>query len=428
MKKAPESLPRAPGIYLFKKDDGTILYIGKAKSLKNRISSYFAKQESDWKIASLMAEQTIIDYILTNTETEALLLEAQLIQEHKPKYNVLLKDGQPYLYILFTKDQLPIIKLVRNKKEKGSYFGPFLEKIPARRTYDYLLRTFQLRICNKKIQNGCLDFHLGTCAGTCSENFDRDGYLFRLELARDLLKNKSASFKKKLEAKITEYSHMLEFEKAKHLREYLENIDQIFNTLHVRFSESKFQRDIFRTTVPYAHLANNYDTTAEELKKQLSLKKAPNTIDCFDISHFQSKQLVGSSVRFNRGLPEQKSFRHFNIKTLAQQNDYAALQEIVLRRYKTSNDLPDLILIDGGKGQLNAIQSIMPQLKMKTNASEIPECISLAKKEETIFSNTIPDGVRLDIKTHGSQLLIALRDYAHHFAITHHRNRHNKIR
>ena len=128
MNKINKSLPRAPGIYLFKDSTGTVIYIGKAKSIKSRVSSYFTKHDTDWKIKGLLAEQKDIDYILTKNETEALLLEAQLIRDHKPKYNVVLKDGQPYLYILFTKEKISRIKLVRNKKECGRYFGPFLEK------------------------------------------------------------------------------------------------------------------------------------------------------------------------------------------------------------------------------------------------------------------------------------------------------------
>ena len=423
-----KALPRAPGVYIFKNATGTIIYIGKAKSLKHRVTSYFKTHENDWKLTSLMAEQADLDYICTDNETEALLLEAQLIHDHKPKYNVLLKDGQPYLYILFTRHDPPTIKLVRNKTEKGRYFGPFLEKIPARRMYDYLVRTFQLRLCNKKIAHGCLDYHLGTCAGSCRNDFDKDGYLFRLKLAQDVLANKSNAFKNKLEKKIGEYSKLLEFEKAQHLRDYLENIDALFNALKIRFSESKFERDIFRATTPYAHLATNYDKTAQELKKLLHLSDAPETIDCFDISHFQSNQLVGSSVRFHRGMPDKKMFRHFNITSLAQQNDYAALQEIVLRRYKKAADVPDLILIDGGKGQLNAVQNVLPQLKITCGIDTVPPCASLAKREETIFTNTLTNGTRLNIKNRASQLLIALRDYAHHFAISHHRKKRARAR
>lgn len=416
MNKLKKAIPDAPGIYLFKDASGIVIYIGKAKSLKNRVASYFLKQYTDWKVKSLMAEATDIDYILTGSETEALLLEAQLIQKHRPKFNVLLKDGQPYLYLLFTQENPPQLTLVRNKKAKGTYFGPFLEKIPARKTLNYLIKTFQLQLCNKKIENGCLDYHLGLCAGNCRTHFDLDGYLFRLSLAQELLKNKSESFKQLLEEKITLYSKNLEFEKAKHLRDYLENIDTIFNTLHVRFYETKFSNQAYAATTPVGIISDDYDQTAHELQKLLALPCAPLTIDCFDISHFQGSFHVGSCVRFARGKADKNNLRRFRIKTVAQQDDCAALQEIVSRRYADTTHFPDLIVIDGGKGQRNAALSVLPPEKKTV-------CISLAKREETIFCNAYPEGIRLDQKTDAARLLIALRDYAHHFAISYHRKK-----
>jgi excinuclease ABC subunit C len=416
MNKLKKTLPAAPGIYLFKDATGTVIYIGKAKSIKNRVKSYFVKQYTDWKVKSLMAEHADIDFILTKNETEALLLEAQLISEHRPKFNVLLKDGQPYLYLLFTQEKPSRLTLVRNKTAKGTYFGPFLEKIPARRTYNYLLKTFQLQLCNKKIENGCLDYHLGLCAGNCRSDFDLDGYLFRLSLAQELLNNKSDTFKHMLEEKITAYTKNLEFEKAKHLRDYLENIDRIFQTLHVHFYETKFAHAAYAATTPHTNIPDDYDGTAHELQKLLALAQPPITIDCFDVSHFQGTSHVGSCVRFARGKPDKNNLRRFRIKTVAQQDDYAALQEIVSRRYKDTQHFPDLIVIDGGKGQRNSVLEILPPEKKSS-------CVSLAKREETIFCDAYPDGIKLDFKTDSARLLIALRDYAHHFAISYHRKK-----
>jgi excinuclease ABC subunit C len=419
MNKITKALPAAPGIYLFKDTTGMVIYIGKAKSIKNRVSSYFLKQYTDWKVKSLMAEQADIDFILTKNETEALLLEAQLIKEHKPKFNVLLKEGQPYIYLLFTQENPSQLTIVRNKKAKGTYFGPFLEKIPARKTYNYLIKTFQLQWCNKKVEHGCLDYHLGRCAGNCRPDFDQDGYLFRLSLAQELLNNKSDSFKHMLEEKITEYAKNLEFEKAKHLRDYLENIDHIFNTLHVHFYETKFARQVYAATTPVDALPDDYDEIASELQELLSLEKAPITIDCFDISHFQGASHVGSCVRFARGKPDKNNLRRFRIKTVAHQDDYAALQEIVSRRYRDTKYFPDLIVIDGGKGQRNAILSLLPIEKRKN-------CVSLAKREETIFCEAYPEGIRLDLQSDAGRLLIALRDYTHHFAISYHAKKRKK--
>ncbi len=417
IKKHNKTFPKLSGIYLFRDKIGQILYIGKAKSLYQRINSYFQKYNSDWKVALLLDEYVDIEYILTKNETEALLLEAQLIRDYKPKYNALLKEGQPFLYILFTQEELPKIKLVRNKKEKGKYFGPFLQKMVVRKAYHFLTKIFQLNLCSKKIGHGCLEYHLGNCAGSCKPNFDQQDYLFRLNLAMDTLKNNTEGFINKIEQQIDYYNSKMAFEQAKNLYGYLENVDIIFKTMQTHFRESKFSTDVFVATMPIPSIPTIENNLQEQLKEFLGVPTPIQRIDCFDISHFQGKQIVGSCIRFTNGRPEKSKFRRFKIKSLTEQNDYAALQEIVSRRYKDLQDLPDLILIDGGKGQLNAIQSLLPQVT----------CASLAKKEERFYSKKFPTGILLDLTTDVGKLLIALRDYAHHFAIGYHRLRRKKI-
>jgi excinuclease ABC subunit C len=425
-KKLEKSIPKLTGVYLFKDAQGTIIYIGKAKNLHNRVKSYFQKCDSDWKINHLIKEYADIDYILTPTETESLLLEAELVKKYQPKFNVLLKDGQPFLYILFTPNEIPTIELVRNKKRKGTYFGPILEKIPARKTHSFLLRTFNLNLCNKKIELGCLDYHIGNCAGNCKPDFDLDGYIFRVELAKEALKNNQDGFIEQVTKQMKKYSAAFEFEKAKHLNEYLENVNSIFATLNTHFSTEKFATDIFVASTLlrpfFVETSKGFqqgfggqapENLSKELQEFLGFATPVRTVDCFDISHFQSSYLVGSCVRFTDGKPEKEYFRHFKIKTLTEQNDYAALQEIISRRYKNKIDIPDLIVIDGGKGQLSAAQHILPDAPM----------VSLAKREETLYGPQFPQGIRLDIHTNVGRLFIALRDYAHHFAISFHRKK-----
>lgn len=415
-KKLDIELPRLPGVYIFKNADGEPIYIGKAKSLKHRVSSYFHKQKTDWKVAALVEEHVSLDFILTKNETEALLLETQMIQEYKPKFNILLTSGQPFIYILFTKDEIPQIKIVRNKKEKGTYFGPFLFKSQARRVHQYLMEKFRLTMCNKKIENGCLEYHLGICPGNCKSNFDAQEYLFRIELAQDVLKKNHKDFIKRLEAKIKEHSANMDFEKAKNLHEYVTNFETIFETIRTHFTESKYATEIAAVSTPRAYVAEMAEDIAEQLQKFLNLKSPVHTIDCFDISHFQSRSIVGSCVRFRDGKPDKDRFRRFQVRSLVEQNDYAALQEIVSRRYKNPEDIPDLILIDGGKGQLSAVKVILPHANL----------ISLAKREETIYGDAYPNGKVLDISTDIGKLLIAVRDYAHHFAISYHRLKQGK--
>ena len=409
--------PNSPGVYFFKDKDNAVIYVGKALSLRDRIRSYFQKINSgdirsDWKIKSLQEEYSTIEVIVTATETEALLLEAQLIKEHQPKYNVLLKNGQPFLYLLLTNSELPEFKIVRNKKLKGRYFGPFIQKMQARKAYGFLQQTFQLTLCKMNIAQGCLKYHLGICAGNCRPNFDRGDYQFRINLALAALTDDQVAFKKQIEEKIVAYNKQFMFEKAKMLHEYLLNINHIFGVLKARFSEDKFSAQVARITAPQ-QIPTDMHILAQELQQFLNVEKPLSTIDCFDISHFQSQSMVGSCVRFTNGVPDKRKFRHFKIKTLQEQNDYAALHEIVSRRYKEGTDLPDLILIDGGKGQLNAVKHLYPQALF----------VSLAKREETLYAPMFPDGKKLDLHTGVGRLLIGLRDYAHHFAITYHRKR-----
>lgn len=407
-------IPHLPGIYVFKSTDHTILYIGKAKDLQKRIRSYFTKQATDWKVAELIKEHETIGYVITKNEIEALLLEAHLIRKYIPKYNVLLKSGQPFLYLLFTPNNecLPQLLIVRNKKQKGTYFGPFLHKQDARAVYDYLVRTFQLFACNKKIENGCLDYHLGKCCGSCRPDFDKEAYLSRLELAKNILQGNHKKFLAQLKNLIQHYNEHLEFEKSARLHSYIENFETIFSTLTTKFNEHKYQQEI--ESITQQHVSEQESQQALlDLQYLLHLEEPITTIDCFDISHFQSHNIVGSCIRFTNGKKDPKKFRHFKITSISTQNDYAALQEIVRRRYKNPDELPDIVLIDGGKGQRNAV---LPFL------SHTP-CISLAKREEELFTAYHPNGIHIDIKTPLGKLLISLRDYAHHFAITFQRKR-----
>ena len=411
-------IPTLPGVYLFKDAQDIVVYIGKAKSLRPRVQSYFRKNPNDWKVDMIQQEYADLDFIITHSETEAMLLEAELIQRHQPRFNTMFKTGQPFLYLTFTKGKngFPALKIVRNKRRRGTYFGPFLHKRQARGAYQFLLHTFQLNACNKKIENGCLDYHIGNCPGTCKSDFDMADYLFRLELAKEVLRLKDKQFVVRIKEQLKEHNKNLAFEKAKRLAEYLDNVGLIFDTIRTKYKSEKFADEIFAATTPAAHVAQVHAQVGDELSRLLDLKGTVRTIDCFDISHFQSRFIVGSCVRFTDGKTDKNKFRRFKIQSLTQQNDYAALQEIVSRRYKDQSEFPDLILIDGGKGQLSAVQQIFPNMQI----------VSLAKREERLFSAQFKDGIKLSVATDIGKLLIALRDYAHHFAISYHRLRRSK--
>lgn len=469
-------LPKLPGVYLFKDQENNIIYVGKAKVLKKRVSSYFNKNHKDPRLCLLVKEAFDVDYIVTKSEVEALLLEAQIVKDKQPKYNIQLKEGQPYLYFLVTaagsevvrtspiaptvlhpdvakgyvgrsrgerelekksvrgdrprdyrggveasvrtsKQNLPELKLVRNKQEKGQYFGPINRRWQARRAYDFLLKNFKLKLCSRKTsKGGCLDFHMGFCAGLCREDFDKDAYLFRLSLVKTFLKEDYDDAKALIEDRIRECNKGMLFEQSKNLVEYLTSFDYTVKALQTCFKENKFA-----TSVAYASSIISKEKflpsdIGHKLADLLGLEGPISTIDCFDISHFQSQHIVGSCIRFLNGIPLKSKFRRFKIKSLVEQNDYAALQEIVSRRYRDPKELPDLILIDGGKGQLSAITQILSSRPI----------ISLAKKEEKLFYYKYMDGLKLDQKSDVGRLLIAVRDYAHHFAISYHRHRRRK--
>lgn len=405
-----KKLPKLPGIYVFKNKEHGIIYIGKAKSLHSRVISYF-RQQDDWKVQELIKEHALVEYILTKNEIEALLLEAQLIRTFKPKYNVLLKNSNPFSYLLITQAAVPELKIVRVKKEKGVYFGPFLYAQKARRVYEYITRILRLRLCKTRIAQGCLDFHMGRCAGNCLSTFSNPDYIIRISLAQNMLEGNFAASEKLLMSTIQEYNKNMEFEKSRNLSGYLADLEVIFATLKTGFSETKYVKDIAAMILPIQKKLERPVQALKELQELLQLDHVPETIDCFDISHFQSSALVGSSIRFLHGMPDKNKFRRFKIKTLIEQNDYAALREIVSRRYRNPEDLPDVIFIDGGKGQLNAVKDLFPKVPF----------ISLAKKEEILYTPHLHEGIHLDPHSCLGQMLMQLRDYAHHFAVSYHK-------
>jgi len=406
-----KSFPTSPGVYFFKNADNHILYIGKAKNLQNRLNSYFHSNQI--KVIELLKAAHEIDVITTNHEIEALFLEAHLIKQHQPPFNRLLKDGIPYIYIFFSQDKIPTISITKDKKKKGEYFGPFITKKDALAVVEYLKKSLQLSICSKKIKTGCLQYHINICAGSCKDDFDIEFYKSRLNLARQILDSNYKQAIEEISTSIDFHNKNLNFERSQHLVDYKNHLIGLSTAL-TTLNKSTF-----------THLKNpdqkeiSNITCLSDLKNRLGLSKIPYKIDCFDISHMQSQSIVGSCVRFLNGKPDKKNFRHFNITSITIQNDYAALAEIVARRYKKIENIPDLIIIDGGKGQLHATEHLAPGTAM----------ISIAKGDnrkvgaETIFFRNSEKTISVDLHQACDRLLLEIRDYAHHFAITFHRKK-----
>lgn len=410
-------LPKKPGVYFFKDAEAHILYIGKATSIYNRVKSYFSGNDMRPNVAQLLEKVHSVEYIETKNTHEALLLEASLILEHKPPFNILIKEGNPFLYIFFnTKADPHRLQLVRNKtKKSGIYFGPFLQKKSTRSAYEFLIREFKLELCGKKREHGCLSYHIGRCAGSCKNDFDLENYMIRLALVVSMLKGDKKEFGKIIKNELQKAIKNLEFERAQHFVYYQEHMEYFFKTLEAQKVFQETQDEVFAVATKFPQYSSDYEIIAQELQEMTEAKKPIYSIDCFDISHNQGKFIVGSSIRFNNGKPVPNEFRKFKIKTLEDQNDYAALSEIVSRRYKEA-PLPDLIIIDGGKGQENSIK----KLHLDTNI------VALAKKEERLFTQKFPEGLVLSKHKKSHLLLIAMRDYAHHFAVTYHKNLRSK--
>lgn len=403
----PKKLPKTSGVYLFRNIHNQIIYIGKAKNLADRIASYFNNPE-EFKVHLILQEATNIETIPTSSELEALYLELDLIKKYQPKFNTLLKEGNPLIYLFFSAQKIPTLSIVRTKKNKGIYVGPFLTRKAAQTVYNFLIKTFQLKLCNKKITHGCLEFHIGLCAGYCSPHFDLDFYKMRFHLAQIILTKQPEIAVQYLDDEIKKASQSLHFERAKQLLEYHQDFTHIIKTIHnIAMMPTKQKSPNVEQNLPLL-LA---------LQKRLHLKHVPYVIDCFDISHMQSLAIVGSCIRYVHGQAEPASFRRFKIKSLIEQNDYAALSEIVQRRYKGGKNFPNLIIVDGGKGQINAIKPYVGSA----------ELVGLAKKEETVISSNFNHFIKLNAQKAEDALILQIRDKTHQFAIRYHRKKRDFI-
>lgn len=409
MLKRPKNLPKKPGVYIFRNQHDEMIYIGKAKSIADRIASYFNNPD-EYKVSMILHEATNLESIPVNSELEALYLEVDLIKKYQPKFNTLLKEGNPFIYLYFSEPSkkslttIPTLSVVRTKNKKGTYIGPFLNKKSAYSVYNFLMRTFKLKLCKKKIAHGCLEFHIGICAGFCSPDFDLNFYKIRFELAKYLVSNDMKAALTTLDQEIKKSSELLQFEHAKSLLEYKNSFQEFAYTLQKLENMPSKQRQPDKS--------ENLDLLLA-VQQRLHLQHIPYVIDCFDISHLQGNFIVGSCIRYVHGQPEPNSFRRFQVKSIVEQDDYTALAEIVRRRYKTGSNYPNLIIVDGGKGQINAIKPYIGSA----------ELVGLAKREETIISSDFKYFIQLDRQRPEDLLLLAIRDKTHNFAITYHRKK-----
>lgn len=406
LKEKLKSLPNKPGVYLFKDKKGIILYVGKAKSLRKRVASYFTKP-ADIKTSILLDRLYDINYVLAGSEMDALLLEDELIKKYKPRYNVALRDDKAYPLLKLTiKEKWPRLFLVRRKEKDGSlYFGRYQGGM-IREVVRLVKRLFPIRWCKetplKMRKQPCLYYRIGSCSGPCIGKISQQDYMSLAQAIVSLLEGRMSEAIKLLEEEMKKSSQNQNFEQAAYLRDRVKILQKMTEGKELRKSPAPRRL-----------------SEVDELKKVLKLAKMPMRIECFDVSNIQGKNIVGSMVAFYGGLPLKSDYRKFKIYSLEEKpNDVAAIFELVKRRYtKTlAGKLPppDLVMVDGGKAQVNSAVKALKEAKLKT------PIIGLAKKEETIYFPT-KKALKLRKSSAALRLLQRIRDEAHRFAISYHR-------
>ena len=534
LREVVQRLPDTPGVYKFYNQEGTLIYIGKAKSIKKRVSSYFSKSSGiNRKTLRLVSEIFDIDYTVSNSEFDALLLENNFIKQNQPKYNILLKDDKTFPYICILKERFPRIIYTRKYlPEQGEYFGPYSSVVAMKNVLELTRKLYSIRTCSLLLSEAnieqrkfkvCLEFHLGNCKGPCENLYDEKSYREEIEQARHILKGNLNIVYQYFINQMKTAAASMEFERAQRYKEKLDTLER-FQAKSLVVNRELTDIDVFSisSTVEYAYvnylqikegsiiysktieLKKKLDEPDEELlsfsiwelrkqresdnkviytnipvdlpgeeaeniipkigdkrklialslrnalelkkekeilregkkskqkevlitlQKDLQLQNLPNVIECFDNSNIQGTTPVASMVRFVGGRPDKKGYRHFNIKTVEGANDFASMKEIVFRRYRRILDdaemLPDLIVVDGGKGQLSSACEALKELNIY---GQVP-IIGIAKKLEEIYYPEDPFPLHINKKSQGLLLLQQIRDEAHRFAITFHRQKRSK--
>lgn len=420
--KTLHTLPENPGVYIFSRKDATILYIGKAKNLKKRVSSYFSKgKKRDIKINQLITQIECIDVILVQSEFEALILEAKLIKKHQPKYNVIAKDDKHYIYIKITNEEFPSVLFARNDREtRAVYFGPFPSTRIVRDILRFARSIFPYCTQKRSGKRACFYTHLGLCTPCpaeikkeTSEIYEekRQKYRENIKQLKILLSGRINTISGILRRKMEHHAEKEEYEEAQGYKEKLDHLETL--------KKHRFTADAY---IENPHLFE--ETTHDEQKELTTLLKAyfPHIreirrIECYDISNISGKFAVGSCVVFVDGMPEKNGYRRFKIRREETPNDFAMLSEIFERRLKhTEWQFPDLFIVDGGKPQLLAIQKIFSRFRIAT------PLIGIAKRFEELV---IPFGATfVKVKLPGRSVVLhlveRLRDEAHRFAHTYH--------
>ncbi|MBO5849241.1 MAG: excinuclease ABC subunit C [Bacteroidales bacterium] len=536
IKSILKTIPIDPGVYRYYDDKGEIIYVGKAKNLKRRVSSYFNKQQQSGKVKVLVSRIADIKFTVVNNEMEALLLENNFIKQYKPRYNILLKDDKTYPWICVKNERFPRVFLTRKKINDGSiYFGPYPSVMTAKTLLEMLRQLYPIRNCKlilkeEYINNGhyrpCLEYHIGNCKAPCDGSISEDDYRQMILNVKKVIKGNIHEVLKDMKTQMMDHASRLEFEKAQVIKDKYDLLEN-YHAKSVVCSNTIFDIEVFsfedagnsfyvnymkivEGAIIQSHsfeIKRKLDETAEELmsiaiievrqmmvsrnikeiivpveldiniegvkftvpqrgekldilqlsqrnakqyrieteklrtlvdperhtkrilnqmKDDLNLPVLPEVIECFDNSNFHGDYAVAAMTQFVNAKPNKSGYRHFNIKTVEGPNDFASMEEIIYRRYRRLLDegqrLPDLIVVDGGKGQLSSAVKILQQLELYGKIS----IIGIAEKLEEIYfpGDSIP--LYIDKRSETLKVIQHIRDEAHRFGITHHRKKFEK--
>ncbi len=416
----PNLIPSSPGVYLYRDRFGTIIYIGKARNLRKRMSQYFqaSKQRlSDPKFRSLINSISHYEYHCVKTEDEALILESKLIKDYMPRYNILMRDDKRFQLIRMNlHEALPALSLCRfERQDNARYWGPFPHGVALKETVQFLTRFFKLRSCKTSTPDAdtykhCLSAKVKDCTAPCIGKVSEEEYQKQVESMLKVLEGSITPLCKTLENKMKEYAEKQQFEKAARTRDIIENLQIVFGQKNRSFKHAK---------APALTGMN----AVHELQQLLKLPVPPRRIEGFDNSHISGHFPVSSMVCFIDGKPAPSKYRRFKLKTAIEgyPNDYAAMREVLTRNYSRrlieGGEMPDLILVDGGKGQLHIALDVLKELGLE----HLP-VIGLAERNEYIYQPHNPDPIILERHNIALRLLQAVRDEVHRFVISYNRN------
>ncbi len=409
-----DKTPDVPGVYIMKDREGVVIYVGKAVSLRKRIMSHMRCSGNNTKNLLLSAGIDDFEFIPVASEAEALVLENRLIKDYQPRYNVNLKDGKSYPFVKITGERFPSLQIVREEKDgRSMYFGPFTNAGFIRSLVKFVRRYYPIRSCRRDIGGRrssrlCTQYHIGRCAGPCAGMVSEAEYRRIADGAIAFFCGEYEDFKKRLKVWLAEEVRQLEFEKAEETKRRLFMIEEM---------ERRFPLRDEAALIDYSR-----KDELSNLKDLLGMDKVPCHIEGFDVSNISGRYAVASRVSFRGGAPDRASYRRYRIKYDKGIDDYRMMEEVLRRRFshKPAEPVPDLVLIDGGKGHLGVAAGVLEELGVKANLA------ALAKEKEELFLPGRDRPLRGDSGEKGLLLLQRVRDEAHRFALTYHRKLHRK--